>query len=511
MSDKTIIRLLYVLIGIGIFLRLFQFGTFPSPLNRDEAALSYNAYALAKEGVDEWSQPWPYIFKSFGDYKLPGYIYGLAPVYLLMEPSQNLARLPSLVAGMVLIYLAFLLAKEVSNNNIAALMAATITSLAPWAIFYSRIGFEAHVGLMWSALAIYLMIRPFSTRNLIGIGIAYLLAVVTYNTPLLLAPMLVLFIATLGNKSWKHRAVYAVLVSVIALCVFFLLTPLTSQKQGITIFSDPTIQAQIRDGYAEASTLPQKLLSHWLTSYAVLSISHGFETLMPRFLITHGGSHPWHSQPNLGHLQVTTYILFITGVILMIVYRKKTKPVMWSLLLLAFMALLPAVVTVDAPHATRSLLFFWLVGIIAGLSLAHLRKFVPIILLALFLESLVFVKTYFIDYPNNLPDSWPHAIDTAIDEAKELAVDDKMIVFTNVEGRMEDLLSNQLYIYLLLHDLVLPSEFAKSQILEAPDNVGLTRVRGFDQYLIVNEMLEAPEGSVVIVRLADGSYQLESD
>ncbi|KKU82941.1 MAG: hypothetical protein UY10_C0019G0001, partial [Microgenomates group bacterium GW2011_GWA2_47_8] len=53
--------------------RIWQLGILPLALNRDEAALAYNAVLLAETGKDEWGRSWPLALQSFGDFKLIGY------------------------------------------------------------------------------------------------------------------------------------------------------------------------------------------------------------------------------------------------------------------------------------------------------------------------------------------------------------------------------------------------------------------------------------------------------
>ena len=79
MNKKILLLSLIVLLGAA--LRLFQLGSIPAILNRDEAALAYNGYLLSQTGKDEWGKIWPPTLESFGDYKLPGYPLILAILF----------------------------------------------------------------------------------------------------------------------------------------------------------------------------------------------------------------------------------------------------------------------------------------------------------------------------------------------------------------------------------------------------------------------------------------------
>src|SRR5215212_11753890 len=65
----------------------------------DEASVAYNAYEIARLGVDEHGVRFPLYFKAFGEYKNPAYIYLLAGVFKVVPPSNLAARRLSALAG----------------------------------------------------------------------------------------------------------------------------------------------------------------------------------------------------------------------------------------------------------------------------------------------------------------------------------------------------------------------------------------------------------------------------
>lgn len=73
MSRKTLY--LFLIIFLAFSLRFYKLGSVPAGFFSDEAAVGYNAYSLLKTGKDEFGKPWPFLFISFGEGKLPLYIY----------------------------------------------------------------------------------------------------------------------------------------------------------------------------------------------------------------------------------------------------------------------------------------------------------------------------------------------------------------------------------------------------------------------------------------------------
>ena len=111
--NKKINWLLISITLLAFFLRVWQLGQLPAILNRDEAALAYNAYLLSTTGQDEWQKSWPLTLESFGDYKLAGYPLLLIPFLKIFGLTDLAVRLPSALAGTVLVPLVFLLAKKI--------------------------------------------------------------------------------------------------------------------------------------------------------------------------------------------------------------------------------------------------------------------------------------------------------------------------------------------------------------------------------------------------------------
>ncbi|NMB56469.1 hypothetical protein GYA19_00850, partial [Candidatus Beckwithbacteria bacterium] len=74
MSQKAKLLILGLIVILAGILRFYRLGNYPSIFN-DEAAVGYNAYSILKTGKDEFGQTFPLFFRSFGEGKLPLYIY----------------------------------------------------------------------------------------------------------------------------------------------------------------------------------------------------------------------------------------------------------------------------------------------------------------------------------------------------------------------------------------------------------------------------------------------------
>lgn len=371
-----------LIIGImvlGAFLRFYDLSTLPNGLNRDEAALAYNAYLLMKTGKDEWSREWPLALESFGDYKLPGYPLTIIGSFALFGISDFAVRAPSAFAGVLLIGVSYLFCRRALKlKTWSSILVAFAVAIQPVFLFYSRMAWEANVGLLFFVSGLTLVLAEFkhTTRRFLADLIAsgcFLLAIFTYNTPLLLLPFVFVSIPlTRGIKNWKTYVSMCIAVATIFIVGVASLASISQQKSGITIFSDETYWQKSVEHYQSFQGIAQKALGNRYVFFGKVIVENFFKSWSPEFLIQRGGQHPWHNLPNYGHLLLGTYILGLVGLGQVIrntivpCKEQRTRSFYLALLMLLFTAIAPAIITVDAPHATRSLFFFFLLTCFGG-------------------------------------------------------------------------------------------------------------------------------------------------
>src|SRR3989344_2349994 len=120
----TMRLLIGALIILALLLRVFSLDKYPSGLNADEAAIGYNSYSIIKTGKDEYGQFLPLNFKSFGDYKPGLYFYFAIPFVATFGLNEWAARLPSAILGTALVWVAYLLGKEIFRDRKIAFFSA---------------------------------------------------------------------------------------------------------------------------------------------------------------------------------------------------------------------------------------------------------------------------------------------------------------------------------------------------------------------------------------------------
>lgn len=424
--------LVILLVVFAIVTRLYKLDQYPPQLNRDEAALAINALYIRESGVDEWGMRLPIQFKSFGDYKLPGYIYILSLLFHF-QISDLIVRLPSALAGISLLLLSTYWATsilKIHNNKYLILFFGASMATAPFAIFYSRMAWEANLGLTFMMAGLLLLHhnKPTYQKDLCALFL-FGFAVVTYNTPFLLLPFFILSVPMLrGVKNIKSWLPIATSLFVLFLTTAALFMTNNSQKSGILLFNDPSILAEYPAYREQYSGMLQTLLGNQYTYFGLISLNHYKDTFLPHFLVSHGGQHPWHSIVGRGHLYWTVYILFTVGLLNQL---KKSFQVLvkkgpllkkfshhhTSLvpIFLLLVSPLPAIFTTDAPHATRSLFVFVMITVFATLGFEAIYqaarakfKIGPILIVTVTMaflctETTVYLHQYFSVWPTQYP------------------------------------------------------------------------------------------------------------
>ena len=188
--------ILWLILGLGFFLRVVSLDAVPNGLTWDEAAIGYNAYSILKTGRDEHGDFLPLIFKSFGDYKPGFYIYLVAPFVATLGLNEYAVRLPNALFGTLLIFvvykLAYLLSKK--NQNLSLFVSFSL-AISPWAVHFSRGAWEVNVFVCLLSLSLLYYLK--FLKNEASIFVSLILASITlvlYQAAKMLTPLFFILI-----------------------------------------------------------------------------------------------------------------------------------------------------------------------------------------------------------------------------------------------------------------------------------------------------------------------------
>src|SRR3989344_860645 len=364
--------LLLGIVVLAVGLRLVQFGSNPPSLYWEEVALGYDAYSLLITGKDHHGHTLPLVaLESFGDWKPPLYTYAIMPFIPLFGLSAIAVRLPSLLAGLSMLFAVYLLAKKMQQNP---LIVVSVTAISPWAIQFSRFGWEAHLATAFMTWGLYFGVmavesdKKFHLKKFATAIFFLVISLYTYHAARIVAPLLglgiVWFIATTLRSGkiifakWRQLLLVA---SVTVLLILPILLKASSpeilqRSRETSIFSDISIittSNQLRE--AADNSLISRLVYHRYLLFAQEIAKNFLAHFSPQYLFLSGDAQVRHSVQFFGHLYHVEIIFVCLGFFIWI--RKRTN-LHWLLLFTGLLAVLPAAISTGAPHALRSMMIF---------------------------------------------------------------------------------------------------------------------------------------------------------
>lgn len=197
-------NLIWIIVAVGLVLRIYNLNHYPSGFTPDEASFGYDAYSLLHTGQDQWGHAWPLVLESFGDFKAPLYSYILIPFVFVFGLHEWVIRLPSALLGTAAIYVVYLLVwemlKQVQHDKYGkqptiAIIASFILAISPWHIMLSRGAFEANLTSFFMPLGIYLFIKGGENSKLyFWSALIFGLNMFTYHSAKVVTPLIVAFL-----------------------------------------------------------------------------------------------------------------------------------------------------------------------------------------------------------------------------------------------------------------------------------------------------------------------------
>lgn len=367
--------LLFIILIFASLLRFYEINRFPQGLYWDEVAIGYNAYSIIKTGSDEYGKFLPITFESFQDSKLPGYIYLTSLSELLFGLTPFAVRFVSILSGIISVFFVYAITKELSsgrNLNKVPYVAALFMSISPWALQFSRAGFEANTALTISLVAVYFFIRFVKSGKFFYRSIIFtVLSFYFYYQEWVFFPLFILTVILLLYKSiylsFKQIIkgfILGFILLIPLIYAFFLSGSETRLSHVDNILKDPEVikeSIQLRSGEDNVflGTLLHNRHSARLNAFSRSYISH----FSPEYLFFTGDGNPRHSVSDIGMMHTFLLPFFVLGLIYIVSHQRFARVI---LVLWLIYSPISASVSTPVPHSLRSLLMLPVVEIIAA-------------------------------------------------------------------------------------------------------------------------------------------------
>jgi hypothetical protein len=347
---------------LGMSLYSLVAGPPPPPgFIRDEASIAYNAAAISKDLHDQNGGVLPLYIKSFGDYKSPLFVYGLAGVFRVVGPGKSAALATASTVVLAAVLLLGLLAWRRTRSLFVAAATIVLAGLTPWLYELGRAAYDTTIEPLLIVLVILAV--DWASRSSRGaivravpVGVALAGLSYSYAAGRLLSPLWALALLVFaGRGRWRWLlATWGVFVlCMIPLVVYsFVHTGALSARYQSTTFiqdgmSTPTI---VKDFFAHY--VHDVNLWHWIVS---------------------GDPTPYIHVAGAGQLFAATVLLAIAGLI--VVVRTRWDDRFWRFVVVALLlAPIPAALTEDRFASLRLLPLPILFAVLAIPGLELLRR-----------------------------------------------------------------------------------------------------------------------------------------
>lgn len=407
------IILLFGVILLGAVLRFYNVSNNPPGLYTDEVSIGLNAYDILKTGKDQYGYSYPLAFKSFGDYKMPVYVYLVSLSMVFFGKTDFAVRFPSALAGTLTILVVFLLFKELLKNdkktkpvaNILALVGAAILAILPWHLQFSRGGFENCVALFFYSTGLFFGIRYWKTKKwlyLLGIILCLCFAEYTYQSYRIVSPLTFFIVAIIlffkEKKLFKNfLAAFIVFIFLSLPLIAFSLTPQGQERLlGTSAFG----QGIFSGGFVGITKDITIFFNNYLSYFSLTYLFHLGDQINR------------HQVQNFGLLYLWQLPFLIAG----FYFLTKTKNTIMRFVTIFLLLVGPiaASIALPSPHTLRFLSGTISYALLTALGIYQIyilrnkwRKFIFFTAAVIVLVSFVyFLDYYFVQYPKESLIDW---------------------------------------------------------------------------------------------------------
>ncbi|MCL5798015.1 MAG: glycosyltransferase family 39 protein [Patescibacteria group bacterium] len=484
------------IIALAFFLRFWQLGANPASLDWDEASLGYNAYSILKTGRDEYGRFLPLSIKSFGDYKPPLYSYLTIIPVAILGLTEFSTRFTSAFFGFLAVIVAYFLIKELfpKRSRRFYLFFTFLFSISPWQIQFSRVAFEANLGLFFFMGGVLFFLKGLRKKLwYLFSAFFFALSIYAYHSPRLISPLMLLGLLFIFRKyvvkNLKWLVVSIVVLGFLVAPVYIEMRTTGARLGSVTIMND---QERLGNsiGKIEFDRGRSDLLGVLTHNRRVV---YGFDILTGYldhfnfdFLFLYGDAPGRHHALNMGMLYLWTLPFILFGFYYMLNHRDERACVIFLWFLLAPAA---ASITTGTPHAVRSLEFIPTYQIFTAVGFFELlyilrekirpefyKSFVSLAVFLLLVNFFYYMQMYWVHTPVMDSQSWQYGYKQAVTVVDKYASNYKRIIVTYRY--------DQPYVFFLFYNKTDPVWYQKNwgsgQIQRANRSFGKYEFRNID-------------------------------
>jgi 4-amino-4-deoxy-L-arabinose transferase-like glycosyltransferase len=497
---KNILFFVLVVFLAG-FLRFYKLGSVPAGFFNDEAAVGYNAYSLLKTGKDEFGEPWPVFFRSFGEGKLPLYVYQDLPFVAIFGLNELATRFPGALLGTLAVLCLYFLVKEsllllkVKEKGILEwlpVFSSFYLAIMPWHIHFSR-GVFGQESLFWMVLGSFLSIRALRLGKIrwwVFSFLAFSGGLLTYHAAKAFTPLWIGFVLIYlwQKENFRKSLKIGLLGIVLTGTVWLWMTSSTlgqARAKDMSVFSVHSgVSSKLWESIVESqgqSTILTRALHNKVESYGRDILSRYFSHFDPVFLFFEGDvGRPRYKVPNVGLLLVVSLPLFLLGI------YKVIEKKYWPFILFLALSPIPASLSFETPSSVRAIFMVAPLAILLGLGTICVWEFLKtkkeitkvaglgILVFALVYNFSYYQNAYYLHAKYHNSDEWQFGMKNLVKRVTELLPNYERAEITDSIGTP--------YILFLFYNKYNPSRWQQqaNNHIEPDKNFSFIHIRKMD-------------------------------
>ncbi len=498
--------LLLLILLLGAALRLVALGKVPGGMHQDEAFVSWNAFALFKEGIDSAGHRFPVYLADWGDGHSALYVWLLMPLLAFTgghAASPFLSRLPQAAVSVFTLWALYCIMKRLFGPK-AGLWSAFLLALCPWHITMSRWGLDANLAPGFLIFGLHFFLKGLEERKFLLLsGLVYGLSLYSYAVIWPLVPFMLalqIFYCLCRKKihidRWSLASALILFILALPLLLFLLVN-----YEILPEISLPFLTIPRMGGYRgnEVAFSPGEM---WGNLRTALSLLWHQNTGTPYDILL-----PWGLYYDLGRVFTVIGILALL-IRLLAGFRRRTFAGEYFLFVQLCGGALNCLLVTAKLHQINSLYIPLALGQAYGVwtALEFLHRKLPssrklwartagIALAAAYLVCLVlFQKDYYSHYRETVSAYFAQGLEECVDFAWEQCEEHKITDITVEKGAQ--------WPRLLLYTETLPSEYLASVVYDVAPAPASFETRGIRVNTRINYDAIGPE-SIYIIYFTD--------
>lgn len=398
-SSKTYNIILFVIFFIGLFIRVYKFGSVPGGFNQDGAMAAVDGLALSNYGTDRFGMHMPVHLTAWGYGQMSSLLSYLMSIFIsFFGFSTMVVRLPILIISIVACICLYLYIKDVYGKNIA-LLVAFFLAINPWHIMQSRWALDCNLFPHFLIIGLYFLNKGLNNKMFLRVSMIFFgLSMYCYGISIYTVPLFLLITCIYLIKSKKITLKDAFLAFFVYILISwpFILTMIINFLKEETIttpfFTIPYFEDSVRS--SDILFFSKNILFQLLLNFASLI----------RIVIFQFKDLPWNDIDGFGTIYKFSLPVLLMGMYFVFCNYKKNSGAIYLIILFG-VGIWCGLCTNNVNVNRLNIIFYPLIIFIAAGVLEIVRylkklRWIPIfIYISMFI---VFSITYFTAYSKSI-------------------------------------------------------------------------------------------------------------